>query len=445
MDRQTGLIVTSSVARDVGKLVAKASDPRTAASNSLISSLPVNTTTKAHFKSGDVYIYGAAFSRGQGMDWLIVSIIDADAFGKAQSAGSSLAVAAIIIGAGLLLYFVIHVLTAPLHKIVKDAKKVASSEGHVRMLHFSNIAEVNNLQQCFARMHNALLSFNKYVPSRLVSMLLQSNTQAKLGFEPKRITVMFSDIQNFTQVSEEITPATLVSITSEYFEAMSDVIMEEGGILDKYIGDGIMAAWNTLIDVPQHSHKACRAGLRMQRALKTLNERWREIGLPCLGMRIGLHTGTALVGNYGSSKRMEYTCLGDAVNLASRLEGLNKRYGSKILVSKAVFDMVVDQFLCQPMEVVAVKGRTGRTTVYALIGILKSVSQEVKSSVQTFTEAFEYFHAQQFDKALEKFAAYLVSNPQHKDAAEILVQRCKDVMECEDLPEDWMVCNVHKY
>src|SRR5262249_37245580 len=202
----------------------------------------------------------------------------------------------------------------------------------------------------------------------LVRELLAQGKEAQLGGGTRCLTIQFSDIEDFTHLSEHLTPAQVVEDLAEYLECMSDTIREHQGTVDKFIGDGIMALWNAPNAVPDHATQACRASLRAQQRLKALRQRWAAQQQPLFRARIGLHTGEVIVGNCGTGARFAYTAMGDSVNLASRLESLNKAYGTYIIASAAVRDAADPLFEWRRLDRVAVVGRGEAIEVYELLG-----------------------------------------------------------------------------
>ena len=177
----------------------------------------------------------------------------------------------------------------------------------------------------------------KFVPKEIVMDFLTEEQNGGDLFKPfvseKKVAILFSDIESFTSISENLHPRQLISMLNVYFEEASNVVRSHSGTLDKYIGDSIMAFWNAPHDLEHYEIQACRAAIEMQRVIGELNERFLNDGLPPFNTRIGVHVGNVLVGNTGSSFRLSYTIMGDSVNLGSRLEGLNKLYGTRTLIS----------------------------------------------------------------------------------------------------------------
>src|SRR6185437_1039257 len=182
---------------------------------------------------------------------------------------------------------------------------------------------------------SGLRSFGAYVPRDLVRAVLASGERAELGGKTKELTIFFSDLAGFTTLSETLAPEALVELLGGYFDEMTRVIQSHGGTIDKFIGDAIMAFWNAPGDEPDHAARACQAALDCQAKLDAM--RRADARLAGLQARIGLATGSVLVGNIGASDRMNYTVMGDTVNLASRLEGLNKAYGTPIMIAETTF------------------------------------------------------------------------------------------------------------
>ena len=227
-------------------------------------------------------------------------------------------------------------------------------------------------------MRNSLQSFSSFAPVEVVKGLVKSGIPLSLGVEKRRLTVFFSDIEGFSTHAEHLDPDRLLEQMSAYFDVVCHAIAEEGGTVDKFIGDGVMAFWGAPIALPAPALHACRGALRAVRRLEAVNTRWRATGRPAFWMRIGLNTGDALVGNVGSAERFSYTAMGDGVNVASRLEGMNKQFGTNICLSDSVVNAVGSEILVRPLRRVVVKGREQRFMVYELLGIAGSDDPELR-------------------------------------------------------------------
>lgn len=210
-------------------------------------------------------------------------------------------------------------------------------------------------------------AFQHYVNPEIAELIAEEPDRLRLGGERRPITVLFSDIRGFTGMAEHLSPETLGELLNHYLEAMTDVVFTHGGLLDKYIGDAVMAFWGAPADTPDHAMRCCEAALDMRAALERLNLSWHAAGLPQIQIRIGINSGDAIVGNFGSSRRFSYTAVGDDVNLASRLEQLNKGYGTGVLISAWTRRAIGDEFVCREIDHTLVKGRAQGVTVYELL------------------------------------------------------------------------------
>nr|HNH55725.1 adenylate/guanylate cyclase domain-containing protein [Leptospiraceae bacterium] len=179
-----------------------------------------------------------------------------------------------------------------------------------------------------------------------------------------------SDIRGFTTLSEALSPEELVKLLNEYLSSMTEIIIETKGTIDKYMGDAIMAFWGAPVDLEDHAYYACIASLIQMDKLEKLQNSWKERNLPSIDIGIGLNTGYAVVGNMGSSQRMDYTCMGDTINLGSRLEGSNKTYGTNIIISEYTYERVKDRVYARELDLVQVKGKTHPVRIYELIGLV---------------------------------------------------------------------------
>ncbi|MCK5684491.1 adenylate/guanylate cyclase domain-containing protein [bacterium] len=210
--------------------------------------------------------------------------------------------------------------------------------------------------------------FGKYTSSSLVETIMDNPNSVKLGGEIRKMTVLFSDIKGFTSFSEKNPPEKVISCLNEYLDAITNVILETGGTIDKFMGDAVMAFWGAPVFVPNHAEKAVEAALAMQELITELNEIFKDQEGDFNGfeMGVGINTGEMIVGNIGSSERLEYTVIGDAVNVASRLESLTRSYESNIIISNGTYDEIADSFECEFLESVQVKGRSQAVEIYGL-------------------------------------------------------------------------------
>ena len=211
--------------------------------------------------------------------------------------------------------------------------------------------------------------FSTYVNPSVVEELVANPRKLALGGKREELTVLFSDIEGFTTMSQGMQPEEIVAVLNEYLSGMSAVIFRHDGTLDKYEGDAVMAFWGAPIPQADHAVRACKAALEMQEATARLNVQWRVSGRPQLRTRIGINTGTMVVGNLGGEGKFDYTVIGDSVNLASRLEGANKEYGTRIMVSEHTYDAVRAEILGRQIDRIAVVGRSQPVVTYELLGL----------------------------------------------------------------------------
>jgi adenylate cyclase len=234
----------------------------------------------------------------------------------------------------------------------------------------SYITEIHELGNTVNLAQRAIWSFAHFVPKEIVRGLVDNSISTKLGGAKKDITLVFSDVRGFTTIAESADPDALMLQTSRYFSVMTEAFLAEGGTVDKFIGDAVMVFWNAPDPQPDHVARACRAALAARAAGELLNAEFEAEGLKPFHTRFGIHVGEAVVGNVGSTERMNYTALGNAVNLAARLEGLNKEFGTTILVSEEVCRRVEHLFRFRALDAVVAKGMTRETHVLELVGAL---------------------------------------------------------------------------
>jgi adenylate cyclase len=268
--------------------------------------------------------------------------------------------------------------------------------------------------------------FSRYVSRTVVDRILADPDRAKLGGERKELTVLFSDIRGFSAFSETMRPEELASFLGEYLTPMTELVLDSGGTLDKYIGDAVMALWAAPVDVTDHAARACEVTLKMQEALVALNARWKREAKPAIAIGIGLNTGTMAVGNMGTAARFDYTVLGDQVNLGARLEALTKEYGVDILVGEGTMRAAGDGYVFREIDLVRVKGRHGAAPVSELVGRAGKVTTDLR-----FADALAAYRARDFATARTGFAAITGD-----DAAAIMAERCA-MLESSPPAADW--------
>jgi adenylate cyclase len=247
---------------------------------------------------------------------------------------------------------------------------------------------------------------------------------------------MFTDIKDFTTLSEHLSPNELARALGRYLELMARIIQQEtGGTIDKFIGDSIMTFWNAPEPLTDHARRACLAALRCREAGRALSQSSDWHPLPAFETRFGLHQDKALVGHFGAPDRMNYTAIGDCVNLASRLEGLNKQYGTTIIASDRIFEDARAQFNFRLLDWVAVKGKTAAIKIYELLGE-KNAEVASRDTVAAYESAFDAYLARDFEKAI----GILEQNDSDPPSA-VLLDRCRTFMKTPP-PSDWQGVHV---
>lgn len=252
--------------------------------------------------------------------------------------------------------------------------------------------------------------FSLYVAKDVVNEILAHPEKVKLGGETKNLTILFSDIRGFTSVSEKMDAQSLVGLLNKYLTAMAKIVLENRGVVDKFIGDAIMAFWGAPLPLKNHAEEAVRTAIEMSRELKKRNEEWKKLNYPEIKIGIGLNTGEVVVGNIGSHERFDYTVIGDNVNLASRLEGLTKFYGVGIIISESTAGAVKDKFVLRQIDFVAVKGKMQGVKIYEVLGLVHG-KEKFKNLVEKFASGFEVYLKKDWAAAKKVFEEILAENP----------------------------------
>lgn len=293
----------------------------------------------------------------------------------------------------------------------------------------SNITEINILSDAVKKLRNTIFAFTSYVPRDLVNDLLKSGSAISLGGESRYLTIMFTDLQDFSSLAEVTPSRSLLKCVSSYLELVTYAVKEEAGTVDKFIGDSVMAFWGAPLLDPEHAYHACVTALKSQRRMTRLNEELVAEGLPPLVVRIGIHSDGVLVGNVGSSERMSYTVMGDGVNIASRLEGINKEFGTRNCISHATFKEAGELLWTRPIDMITVKGRKGELTIYELLGA-KDAGEEVAASArdrelcELTQSAFQSFSRKSYSEAAEKYDR--IATEFNDRVASIMRDKCLD-------------------
>ena len=280
-------------------------------------------------------------------------------------------------------------------------------------------------------------AFARYVPEKVVDALLARPEMLRLGGEERIMTVLFSDLADFTRISEMTPARQLVPLLNEYLTEMTSIVLSHGGIIDKFEGDAIMAEFGAPLPMPDHAEMAVRTGLRMQERLKELRASWAARGLPALRCRIGINTGSMIVGNMGSNQVFDYTVLGDSVNLASRLEGANKMYGTCLMISEFTRRCLPEgAFRMRPLDVIRVKGKSQAVKVFEVFGEAATpVSVEEEVYYRAYEEGVELYLARDLAGASAEFEKALAMRP-GDPASTGMIGRIAG-LDGSALPPDW--------
>ncbi|MCX8072971.1 MAG: adenylate/guanylate cyclase domain-containing protein [Candidatus Binatia bacterium] len=274
-----------------------------------------------------------------------------------------------------------------------------------------------------------------YLSPAAAQLVSEHPERLKLGGEKVECSVLFSDVKDFTSLSEQLAPEVLVVLLNSYLGAMTDVVFAHEGMLDKYIGDGVMAVWGVPLPQLDHAAKACRAALAMQDRVQHLRAKWRSKGWPELQVRIGINSGPVVFGNMGSTEHLSLTVVGDNVNLAARLEGLNKIYGTRILLTEATAQALGDQFLIREIDTVRVKGREQPVRIFELMAEGEAALDEGKrAACRQFELALSAYRRGEFQRAAEEFAL-LANGPTSDPAARFFLLRCRALL--QNRPREW--------
>ncbi len=337
-----------------------------------------------------------------GKDWRIVIVVPENDFigffSEIQQAIMliSLFILSLSIGTA---WWLSNNISKPIETITREQKKIGKLELDGEFKLDSAISEVHDLSQGMTAMRNSIKAFQAYIPSELVRQLIERGEGANLGGNERTLTIMFIDIANFTTISENLDPEPLMLQLSDYLGMLAEKIRINHGTVDKYLGDGVMAFWGAPVPSEQHAMHACQAALNCRKGIQEMNQSWEVKGKKPFWSRFGIHTGVTLVGNLGSQSRMNYTVVGDSVNLASRLEGINKIYQTEIIVSTDTRDALEKEFLFRPLGSVAVKGKQQEVEIYELVESITQATEEQIQFSKDFTTALDLFKNGDFSGA----------------------------------------------
>ena len=294
----------------------------------------------------------------------------------------------------------------------------------------------NNFVREFRLKQQIKKQFGTYLSPALVEKLQKDPSLLRLGGETRELSIMFTDVRGFTTISEHYGADVqgLTQIMNRYMTAMTAKILENNGTLDKYIGDAQMAFWNAPLDDEQHAYNAVKTGLEMLNDLDKFNEEIAAEGVPPFGMGLGINSGSVVVGNMGSSQRFDYTCLGDTVNLASRLEGQSKPYHVRIIIGERTAELVKDKFVLAELDEIAVKGKTKGVKVYTILTNVSGINREYVSIHRNFIKAYR---RQDWENALSCIKVLKQAfKGELTEYYEMMAERIAE-LKSANLPDDW--------
>lgn len=268
----------------------------------------------------------------------------------------------------IIIYLMSKRISKPLEQLVENIDSIRQLEARRSSGTVSSIREISSLSRAIQMLDNTVNSFSSYVPVGLVRQLLESEQELKLGGTSRFMTMFFSDLEAFSTLSEQIPAQELVLRVSGYLELVTQKVHAEQGTIGDFVGDGVMAFWGAPTLLEDHAWRSCVAALRIRDGMAGVNARWDDGRRKPLYVRMGIHSDAVIVGNIGSRERMKYSVMGDGVNIASRLEGLNKHYGTQICISHSVFKEAGERLCVRPIDEVTVKGRRSGILIYELMG-----------------------------------------------------------------------------
>lgn len=327
-------------------------------------------------------------------------------------------------------YYLSKIVSRPIERLTTNIKGLLDFNlHHEGRIPSSHIDEIDILSDAVAKLRTTLNAFTSYVPRDLVNDLIKSEKQIEIGGESRYLTILFSDLEDFSGLSEVTPTRELLKRVSSYLEMMTFAIKEENGTVDKFIGDAVMAFWGAPLMNQDHGYLACVAAIKAKRRMALLNERFVEEKKRPLKVRIGIHSDAVLVGNIGSPERLSYTVMGDGVNIASRLEGVNKEFSTAICISHAVFKEAGERLCVRPIDQINVKGRKGEILIYELMGILDGTDESRPTADETelcelTAQAFEFYRRGEFNEAAIQYN--YIHNVFSDHLAEVMATKCAE-------------------
>lgn len=362
--------------------------------------------------------------------WATCVLIPSSDFtaGVRETAAFVLIGTAIALGLGIVMtLFVAQRISRPLGELVRETRRIQEMDFAERPLPKTDVYEVEDLSTSIEQVKRGLRSFERLVPSEYARYLIKSGQEARLGGSKQHLSVLFADLVGFTALSESIAPEELSDILEEYLNVLSGEVVKTHGTIDKYNGDDVMAFWGAPVAMTNHAFSACQSAMAMRATLEKLYPEWRERGIPRLRVSCGIATGDVIVGNVGSRDRMNYTVIGDSVNLASRLQGLNRLYGTELLIADSTQVEVQSEILTRLVDWVIPAGKEHSVAVYELIGLRTEASAADFVLARDYEAAMEKYRARNWEGAVAGFAAILDMLP-NDGPSRTLLERCREFL-----------------
>lgn len=374
--------------------------------------------------------------------FILLSSLDAALAGFRDLRQTLIGVGLVILAVALGLGFVLaRGITRPIATLARAARSVGAGDFATRV-EIETGDELEELGAAFNEMASGLAerelikqTLERYVSKGVAAELLRAPGRAALAGVRRELTVLFVDLGGFTQLAEELEPEAVVAHLNEYFEAVCGAVLEHDGTVKEFQGDGVVAFWGAPIEQPDHAPRACRAALAASVRLDALCARWSERGVLAPRYRMGLHTAELVAGEVGSVERGTYGVVGDGMNLASRLEGANKAYGTRVLISEATRARAGESFVTRELDTVRVLGRRAEVRIFELVGVSGEVDARTLNALAHYAEALAAFRARDWDASARALERLLQLAPDDAPARALLVRG--SAFRADPPPSDW--------
>jgi adenylate cyclase len=387
--------------------------------------------------------YFVTFSPLDFSDWVVATVIPASDFLASIERSAMILLIALaastVVVAAIAILLANRLVAAPLLRIAGQLKHIENFRLDRVIRLASPLRELDDLSGVLLQMSRGLASFQKYMPTELVRTLVSQGVEVRPGGHQQTLTVMFTDVAGFTGISEELGDR-VVPVLAEYLEAVSTAVLKHSGTIDKFIGDGVMAFWGAPAPNERHAANACAAALECQRLLALQRAAAGRCGTP-LRIRIGINTGRMLVGNIGSSERLNYTVIGDPVNVASRLQPLGKIYGVDIIIGEATRTAAGDAIIVRRLDRVSVYGRTAGLAIYELLGTGGGAGAEVPEWVRSYETGLAAYEDRSWREAIRLLETAIAFRGGVDRPSEILLERCRTYL-ADPPANDWVPISV---